>query len=446
MNKKTILITGGAGYVGAMLCDQFARRDDIETILTIDKERETDLTLKNVNKNKIIYIQSNLSDDKVTSIRVGDVVDELVHDGKAHNKLTYSDRVKESLAKVDSEKMIERANNWEEVVMKYRPSIIIHTAWQIREIYGDRPLSYKWNIEASDRVFDYAFNFKNKFSDNLNNGVKKMIYFSTVASYGAFADNSIDYFFNEGDKFRETKYLYAEEKRWAEEHLEKKYAHYLKTISNSSSAASAINSHTHNHKTDVVLANADTNRKVQVFVLRPAAITGPRGRYDRIRFGLQSALAGNLDKSFVNRIVTALTSFVPITPKWLRQFIHEDDVTDIVALLGLDDKVMGEYEVFNICPPGEVVLGPDMAKAVNKKILPIRPWMARIAFFVLWHLSRGKIPTGEGAWKGYSYPIAVSGEKLTRQYGYVYQHKSKDAFRNNEGRYKVLSQSKSLKV
>lgn len=434
--KKTILITGGAGYVGAMLCDQFARRDDIETIIAIDKEPETDLTLNNPNKNKIIYIQSNLSDEVVESVRIGDVVDTLAHDGKLHNHLNKSDKIREELSHTDPSKAVEVADTWESVVAKYKPSIVIHTAWQIREIYGDRPLSYKWNIDGSDRVFDYVFNFKNKHSDNKYNQAEKLVYFSTVSSYGAFADNSVDYFFKETDKFRETKYLYAEEKRWAEQHLEKKYAHYIDTIKSESSANVHTDGDSKNNETTA--SDSSKDNKVQVFILRPAAITGPRGRYDRIRFGLQSALAGNLDKSFVNRIVTALTSFVPVTPKWLRQFIHEDDVADIVELLALHDDVKGVYEVFNICPPGETVRGADMAKAVGKSMIMIHPYMARAAFFVLWHLSRGKIPTGEGAWKGYSYPIAVTGEKLTDQYGYVYKYKSKDAFKNNEGRYKVI--------
>ena len=55
------------------------------------------------------------------------------------------------------------------------------------------------------------------------------------------------------------------------------------------------------------------------------------------------------------------------------------------------------------------MLGPDMAKAVGKRALPIRPWMARLAFFFFWHVTRGRIPTAEGSWKGYSYPIAVDG-------------------------------------
>ena len=104
---KTVFITGGAGYVGAMLCDQFSKRANVEKIITIDKEPETDLTKGNA---KILYIQHNLADD-----------------------------------------------GWQAIVNEHTPSIIIHTAWQIREIYGNRPLSWKWNIEGSDKVFDFAF-------------------------------------------------------------------------------------------------------------------------------------------------------------------------------------------------------------------------------------------------------------------------------------------------
>ncbi|MFA6608885.1 MAG: NAD(P)-dependent oxidoreductase [Candidatus Paceibacterota bacterium] len=346
-----IFITGGAGYVGAMLVDQFARRTDVEKIIALDKEEETSLTLNHPNKDKIVYIKTNTAE----------------HD-------------------------------WQEQVKSFSPDIVIHTAWQIRHMYNKEKTEWKWNIDGSDNVFEVAFNTPS---------VKKLIHFSTVSSYGAFADNRIDHFFKESEPFRKSGYLYAEEKRICEEHLEELYK---KSKSNGWSG--------------------------QVFVLRPAAITGPRGRYDRIRFGLQSALSGNLHGGLAYRIVTLLTSYVPVTKNWLRQYIHEDDVTDIVTLLGFNN-LNGSYEVFNISPPGDVVLGEDMAKAVGKKTLPIYPWMARLAFFLFWHVTRGKIPTSPGSWRGYSYPIAVDGSKLTNQYGYHYQYLSKEAFVKNEGRYKV---------
>jgi hypothetical protein len=63
------------------------------------------------------------------------------------------------------------------------------------------------------------------------------------------------------------------------------------------------------------------------------------------------------------------------------------------------------------------------------------PWMVRLAFFVFWHLSRGKVPTARGSWKGYSYPIVVDGSKVTRNLGYAYGSSGYDAFYYTDGRY-----------
>lgn len=344
MDKKqhTILITGAAGYVGAMLVEQFGARADVERVIGIDKEPMPD---EFRDAPKLVYLAMNTADD------------------------------------------------WEDQVRAYHPDIIIHTAWQIREMYGDQATEWKWNVDGSDKVFAFAFAEKS---------VERLVYFSTVSSYGAFASNTLEHRYTENEPFRETQYLYAEEKRIVEEHLNDRY-----------------------EKSD---------KRVAVSIVRPAAITGPRGRYMRIRFGLQSALSGQLKGSFVYRVVSALVAFVPVTPKWLRQFIHEDDVVGIIDRLSFGEKVEG-YEVFNICPPGPVVLGADMAKAVGKRALPIYPWMARIAFFVFWHLTRGKIPTGRGAWKSYSYPIAVDGSRVTRVLRYAYQYSGPDAFQYTDGAY-----------
>lgn len=341
-----LFITGGSGYVGAMLADQFAGREDVSSILLLDKEPFSDLLENHPHKSKISFIQANL--------------------GNA---------------------------DWQEKVKAFAPDVIVHTAWQIREMYGNRKTQWNWNVDGSDHVFDLAFSLPT---------VKKLIYFSTVSSYAAYSSNSIDHYFTEEEPFRKSDYLYAEEKRVVEEHLKAKYE------------ASA--------------------HKPQVFIVRPAAITGPRGRFMRVRFGLQAALSGQLKKGIIQRTISTLVSFVPVTPKWLRQFIHEDDVANIVELLAFT-PVKGEYEIFNICPPGAPVLGKDMAEAVKKKTLPVPPWLVRIAFFFFWHGTRGRVPTSKGGWKSYSYPIAVDGSKLTRHAGYQYLYPSKDAFVKMEGRY-----------
>ena len=342
--KHTVLITGAAGYVGTMLVKKFARREDVKTIIGLDKESVPELIK---DEPKLVYLEMNTADE------------------------------------------------WEETVRAHEPDIVIHAAWQIRELYGNRPLSWKWNIDGSDKVFAFACS---------NDFVKRLVHFSTVASYGSFKENTVQHRFVEEDPFRKSAYLYAEEKRIAEEHLEEQY-------------------------------KKRTNTALQVSIVRPAAITGPRGRFMRIRFGLQATLSGQIEKeSLIHHGVSALVSFVPVTPKWVRQFIHEDDVVGIVERLSFGEEVKG-YEVFNICPPGEPVFGKDMARAVGKRTLPIFPWMVQLPFFIFWHLSRGKIPTSPGAWRGYSYPIVVDGSKVTRLLGYTYASSGWDALYYTNGEY-----------
>ena len=353
--KHILFITGGAGYVGAMLCDQFAKRDDVELVITLDKEKESDLLKNNINSHKIIYIHANMSD-----------------------------------------------NTWQEKVRGYNPDVVVHTAWQIRTMFGKSDLQWKWNVIGSDNVFDLAFSLPS---------VKKLIYFSTVSSYGAFKENKLDHFIKETQPFVKTEYLYAEEKRVVEENLKEKY--------------------------NIAKVNGST---IQVAIVRPAAITGPRGRFGRVRFGLQAALSGQLKGrgSFVYSLISFMVSFMPVTKGWLRQFIHEDDVCDIVDMFVFSDKLKSDYDVFNICPSGKPVLGPDMARAVKKKTILLHPQIIRVVFFIFWYLFRGRVPTSEGGWKFYSYPIAVDGSKLTEIYGYKYKWESKEAFIKNEGRYKVI--------
>ncbi len=349
--QHRVFITGAAGYVGAMLCEQFAKRADVELVIGLDREPLPEML---EGEPKLMYIQANTADA-----------------------------------------------GWEEHVRTHMPDIVVHTAWQIRELYGKQALEWHWNIDGSDRVFDFAFG---------EPSVRKLIHFSTVASYGAFADNSVDHFFTEAEPFRKTSYLYAEEKRICEEHLEERYKK-IKT----------------------------TESRPQVFIIRPAAITGPRGRFARIRFGLQAALSGALrgQRSFLYELISLWVSWVPVTKHWLRQYVHEDDVVDAVTLFAFEN-VAGEYEAFNLAPPGAVVRGADMARAVGKRTLRIYPWMARAAFFWMWHLTRGKIPTSPGSWRGYSYPIAVDGSKISRLYGFTYSRSSLDAFQYTDGRYESV--------
>ena len=346
--NHTVFITGAAGYIGFALVEKFAARDDVVRIIALDKEPAPE---EFRSLPKVVYRQSNTND------------------------------------------------GWGFEVAKYSPDIVIHAAWQIRDIYGNYPLQKAWNIDGSDKVFDFAFS---------QPSVKRLVHFSTVASYGSYPDNTIEHLFTEDESFRPSDYNYAEEKRIVEMHLKE--------------------------KNDAAKAQGNP---IDVAIIRPAAITGPRGRYARLRFGLQSALSGQLRGSFVYSLVSAMTSFVPATPKWARQFVHEDDIADVTELLAFSENVKG-YEAFNVCPPGKPVLALDMAKAVGKRIIPVPPTLIRIAFFWMWHLTRGKIPTTRGAWKGYSYPIIVDGSKITRMHGYQYRMPGSEAFVYTDGRYESV--------
>jgi nucleoside-diphosphate-sugar epimerase len=338
-----LFITGAAGYVGAMLINELSKREDVHEILGLDREPVPEIIEGN---QKLTYIQTNLEDD-----------------------------------------------DWQEKAREFNPDIVIHTAWQIRLIYGKPEATWRGNIEGSDNVFKFAF---------ATPSVKKLIHFSTVASYGAFETNTIEHHFKESEPFRKTQYMYAEEKRITEEHLHELY-----------------------HKSD---------KHVQVAIVRPAAITGPRGRFMRIRFGLQSALSGQLTGSPIYSVIKAMVAFVPATKNWLRQFVHEDDVNDIVEKLAFENNNFS-YEAFNLAPPGPVVRPKDMGQAVGKHVIILPPWLIRIVFFFFWHLTRGKVPTSKGSWKGYSYPIAVSGHKITDILGYNYKYHSLEAFSKTKGRY-----------
>lgn len=341
--NHTVFITGAAGYVGAMLVDQFAKRPDVTAIIGLDKEPMPEM-LKGVSK--LTWITANTSD-----------------------------------------------GTWQEKVAALKPDIVIHTAWQIRMLYGHNDITWKWNVDGSRAIFDFAFNTP---------GVERLVHFSTASIYGAYATNTFEHRFKESEPMREEEYLYGVEKKAAEEELNK-----------------------------IVAAHP---QGPLVAVVRPAAITGPRGRFARIRFGLQSALSGQL-KGGVYGLVSFLVSWVPATKGWVRQFIHEDDVNDIVTMLAFDEWKGEKKNIFNITPNGAPVYAPDMARAVGKKVLPIQPWMARVAYFFFWHLTRGKIPTAPGSWRFYSYPIVMDGTKLVDVWGYQYQHESLEAFVSTEGRY-----------
>jgi len=280
-------------------------------------------------------------------------------------------------------------DTWEDMVKPYAPHTVIHAAWHIREAYGkdERARQRADNIEGSKKVFSFAC--------KEGSSVETLIFFSTAAVYSARRDNSEAHYFTEEEGPRHDTYSYASEKREAEMALRTLWS--------------------------------ESDKRPACVVVRPVAVTGPCMRAMRTRFGLQSVLHGTLAGGFVHRVVLLLTYFFPAPRRWARQFIHEDDVVGAVEAI-VQQAPRGAHTVYNLTPyPDEYVDRDAMARVLGKRVLPVTPLMVRLAFFVAWHITRGAIPTARGVWRFYSYPLLLSGKKLSRIYACA--HSSLEAIR-----------------
>lgn len=285
---------------------------------------------------------------------------------------------------------------WEErVLARGIPDVVIHCAYVIREGYGKkREWQIKSNITAAERMFDFVF--KNK--------IPKLIHFSTVASYGARPANSTVYKFKETDQFCEENYLYGVDKKIIEEKLKNTYE--------------------------------KAQSKTQVLIVRPCAITGPRGQFIFKRFGLL-------------RVVKFGLPFVPVTgPDSARQFIHEDDVWEAIRLMAFSPRFAGEagggYEAFNLAPQDFLLL-KDMAREIGKISIRVPVWLGRLVFGAMWHLSRGRIPTVPAGINSYTYPIIADGSKITK-HGFKYQYSAKEALKADSGYYALDKNNRGAKM
>ena len=269
---------------------------------------------------------------------------------------------------------------WEEKVLTGgAPDVVIHCAYVIREGYGKkRDWQIKCNITAAEKVFDFVF--KNK--------IPRLVHFSTVASYGALSGNSTSYKFKEEDPLRESRYLYGVDKKVIEEKLKNFYE--------------------------------KSGGGTQIAIIRPCAITGPRGQFIFKRFGLLQMVKYGLP-------------IVPITgPDSARQYVHEDDLWEAVKLIARGG-ISGGYEIFNIAP-NDFLLLKDIAKNIGKISVRVPMWLGKLAFGALWHISRGRIPTVPASINSYTYPIIVDGSKIA-SFGFKYQYSAKEALKADRGHY-----------
>ena len=254
---------------------------------------------------------------------------------------------------------------------RYLPfDAVVHAAFEVRAGYGERAKKVeRANIECCRNVFDFAF----------RNRVPRLIYFSSAAVYGARPGNTLEGFFDEEQPLREETYPYGAQKKWTEELLRSMY---------------------------------DAARpETRVAIVRPCSITGPR------------FLAEPTKKITLVSFLTRLLPRIPqVSAEWSRQYIHEEDLWEAIRLLLETD--LEPFDSFNLAPHDYLTAGA-IAQSLGKRTLRVPAWLLSSAMMVMWHATRGRVPTPRGSIDFYRYPINLDGRKITRR-GFRYRYTSEE--------------------
>jgi UDP-glucose 4-epimerase len=263
---------------------------------------------------------------------------------------------------------------WEQRIPADLPiDAIVHCAFKIRTPYGKKKETEKNNLDDCRNVFSFAVARK----------VPKLIYLSTVSVYSARREN-IGKRLTENEPMLETENPYGAQKAETERDLRR------------------------------ILAGGDG--VTRAIVLRLNSVTGPVGQSMASKFGLIT---------FLKKI---LPFVIEAHPAWARQFVHEDDLNEIIHRLTITDLPAdyGNPAIFNIAPE-RFLTARDMGTILHKKIFRLPPALVRPLFFLAWHLSLGRIPTRPDSSAGLIYPINVDGSRIEQAIDFHYAHTAEDA-------------------
>ncbi len=269
-------------------------------------------------------------------------------------------------------------DEWQKKALGRGPiDAIIHCAFRIRTPFGKIKAYEKNNRTASENTF--AFAFKNR--------IPSLVYLSTVSLYGARREN-IGRLLKENDPFLETKNPYGYQKKLIEEDLNR-LIRYMNPVT-------------------------------RITTLRLNSVTGPRSQSLSSKFGLIT---------FLKKL---LPFVIELNPHWARQFVHEDDVVDAIlaSLARNGGEIMTPYNV----APKRFLEVADIARALNKKILRLPPWLVKAALFVLWPVSFGKLVPASAA-DGLIYPVNVDGSAIEKDLNFKYRYTAEEALIGKVGRY-----------
>lgn len=320
-----VLITGSAGYIGSILVNRFLQDERITEIIGIDLKKRP----------------------------------ERIPDGP---KLSW---LKFDLAK----------DGWQKIVLENgAPDVVIHCAFKIRSSFGRIKITERKNLEICRKVFQFCF----------ENNVKKLIYLSSVAAYGARKEN-IGVLLKESDLLQEKTSPYGNQKRLAENELNKLKKEY--------------------------------SPESDMCVLRLNSVTGPIGQSLSSKFGLVA-------------ILTKVFPFViELNPEWARQFVHEKDVVDAIEFFVFKNPKESAFEIFNVASK-TFLKTSQIADALNKKTIKLPADLVKLGLALLWPLSFGKLIPAS-AISGLIYPINVDISKIESA-GFSFTHSAKDALLGKE--------------
>ena len=247
--------------------------------------------------------------------------------------------------------------------------VVVHLAFTVLD-RGMHPEQVQLvNVEGSSNVFAAA----------ATAGVRRIVYASSIAAYGAWPDNPVPILESHPTRGRPGFY-YAEHKAEVE--------HLLDQFST-------------------------RHPDIEVVRIRPCVVVGPNS-VDLFRGPVPTPLVG----IFLSRLVpTAL----PDPGVAAMQFVHEDDVAEVFALATTAEHASG---AFNLAGGGSMEAA-ELAKALGAVRVPVPAGLAKRLVDVAY---RARIsPTGSAWIDMASYPVIVDSTRAREELGWVPKYDTRTA-------------------
>jgi nucleoside-diphosphate-sugar epimerase len=256
--------------------------------------------------------------------------------------------------------------------------VVIHLAFTVLD-RGMHPEQVQLiNVEGSANTFAAA----------ARAGVRRIVYASSVAAYGAWPDNPVP--ITEAQPTRGTPGFYYSEHKAEVEHL--------------------LDSFEGRHP------------DIEVVRIRPSIVVGPNS-VDLFRGPLPTPLVG----IFLSRL---LPTFVPDPGMAPLQFVHEDDVAEVFAIAATADHVSGAFNLAG----GGAMEAAELAAALGGIRVPLPARLVKRLVDVAY---RARIsPTGSAWVDMAAHPVIMDTTKAREELGWVPKYDTRTALEDMLDRFR----------